>query len=211
MFSILSGIFIFILISFVFRFHVETVFDSILKDSENQTSFPLSLNLEKWRWRGEFIKIFDNEMFVVDSFAKQRAEEDDIKKLNEKETIVLIHGYPSSSADYQKAWSLLTLSGARVIAFDHIGFGFSQKPLFNFTFSILEHCDNLIELLRVLKVEKAHFVAHDMGDSVLTEFLTRFQKNLLPKELQKNDFFKSITFSNGGLFKYIYFDFYLFF
>ncbi len=43
------------------------------------------------------------------------------------ETVVLIHGYPCSSFDYNRALPLLA-SDFRVVLFDLPGYGFSDKP-----------------------------------------------------------------------------------
>jgi hypothetical protein len=40
-------------------------------------------------------------------------------------------------------------------------------------------------------------VAHDMGDSVLTEILAQYEKQLLPACF--HSFFRSVTFTNGGM------------
>ena len=40
-------------------------------------------------------------------------------------------------------------------------------------------------------------MSHDMGDSVLTEILSRYERGVLPDMF--NNFFKSITFTNGGM------------
>jgi len=44
---------------------------------------------------------------------------------------------------------------------------------------------------------RAHIVSHDMGDSVLTEILARLQRGMLPDYF--NGFFRSVTFTNGGM------------
>ena len=49
----------------------------------------------------------------------------------------------------------------------------------------------------MLGVESAHIVAHDMGDSVVTEILARHQRHQLPSHFQQ--FFRSVTFTNGGM------------
>jgi pimeloyl-ACP methyl ester carboxylesterase len=46
----------------------------------------------------------------------------------EKEVIILIHGFPASSFDYHRALQFLEASGHPVLLFDHVGFGFSDKP-----------------------------------------------------------------------------------
>ena len=44
---------------------------------------------------------------------------------------------------------------------------------------------------------KAHLVSHDMGDSILTEILSRHSRAMLPEYF--NEFFQSVTFTNGGM------------
>ena len=53
-------------------------------------------------------------------------------------------------------------------------------------------------VLQKLGVYKAHFIAHDMGDSVLTTLLTRYQRNVLWNQDFAN-LFESVVFSNGGM------------
>ena len=40
-------------------------------------------------------------------------------------------------------------------------------------------------------------MSHDMGDSILTEILSRHSRALLPEYF--NEFFQSVTFTNGGM------------
>ena len=44
---------------------------------------------------------------------------------------------------------------------------------------------------------RAHIVSHDMGDSILTEILSRHSRAMLPEYF--NEFFQSVTFTNGGM------------
>jgi hypothetical protein len=53
-------------------------------------------------------------------------------------------------------------------------------------------------VLQQLGVYKAHFIAHDMGDSVLTTLLTRYQRNVLWNQDFEN-LFQSVIFTNGGM------------
>ena len=48
--------------------------------------------------------------------------------------------------------------------------------------------DNALLLWQQLGIKKAHLISHDMGDSVLTEILSRRQKGLLPEYFK--DFFQ---------------------
>ena len=123
---------------------------------------------------------------------------------------VLIHGIPTSSADYAE---ILEKSTGYTLTFDFVGLGISDKPLKNYCYSILEHCDTLIDVLRqrlaerespafrestTLKTHKIKFISHDMGDSVLCELLTRRQRKILPEFLQNS--IKSVYFTNGGMY-----------
>ncbi|XP_002131154.2 putative hydrolase LipZ isoform X2 [Ciona intestinalis] len=117
-------------------------------------------------------------------------------KVVDPPTFVLIHGFPSSSYDYHKVLDGL-LSKGDVFMHDHIGFGFSDKPVQNFTYSLVEAADNCLATWKMFGLKKAHVVSHDMGDSILTEILARRHINMLPDYF--SNFFESITFTNGGM------------
>ena len=62
-----------------------------------------------------------------------------------KETIILIHGFPTSSFDYFDVIDQLS-EKYRVVVFDHIGFGFSDKPSSNYTYSLLDQAEQALAL-----------------------------------------------------------------
>ena len=106
------------------------------------------------------------------------------------ETIILVHGFPTSSYDYARSHGLLEKDFC-VVMFDHVGFGFSDKPAGpEYIYSIFTAAENALELWRQLKVHSAHIVSHDMGDSIVTEILSRRQRNMLPSQIS-NEFFKA--------------------
>jgi pimeloyl-ACP methyl ester carboxylesterase len=85
--------------------------------------------------------------------------------------ILLLHGFPSSSYDWQSMLDLLP--GRRVLAFDFLGFGLSDKPG-DHTYSLMWQADLTEELVRRHFPEEPVFlVAHDMGTSVSTELFAR--------------------------------------
>ena len=47
--------------------------------------------------------------------------------------------------------------------FDHLGFGFSERPL-DITYSLVEHAENALTLWQKLGIKHAHLVSHDMGN-----------------------------------------------
>jgi len=137
---------------------------------------------QEWYKKGSMIEILGKKMFTV-------------TKGNSENTLILIHGFPTSSFDYFEIIDNLS-EDYRVVAFDHIGFGFSDKPS-NYTYSLVDQAEQALALWRHLAISEAHIVSHDMGDSVLTEILSRHQRGMLPDYF--NNFFKSITFTNGGM------------
>ncbi|MDP2437190.1 MAG: alpha/beta hydrolase [archaeon] len=114
------------------------------------------------------------------------------------ETLVLIHGFPTSSIDFERALPLLSNRFQKIVLFDHPGFGLSDKPTAasDFSYSITEYTDAMLLLLEKLDISQAHFLGHDMGDSVLTELATRQARGLLPCWFKGA---QSLTFTNGGM------------
>jgi pimeloyl-ACP methyl ester carboxylesterase len=85
--------------------------------------------------------------------------------------LVLLHGYPSSSYDWRHVIDLL--GDRRIVAFDFLGFGLSDKPR-EHVYSLIAQAD-LVELLVAERLGGGpiDLVAHDMGTSVVTELLAR--------------------------------------
>lgn len=137
------------------------------------------MNLNEWRMSGEF---FDYKGFPI--FYK-RSE-------CEKEVLLCLHGFPTSSHDYYKVWENL---GERfsLFSFDMIGYGFSAKPA-NFDYTTFQQVDILQALIKHLKIEKFHILAHDYGNTITQELLARDEENRLGFEIE------TICFLNGALF-----------
>ncbi len=136
--------------------------------------------VQAWRSKGHFVEVFGRKMFVLEAGDKTK----------DKDAVIFFHGFPTSSFDYVRALPMLEKAFAkkRLVFFDHIGFGFSDKPQDDYDFTLHDHAENALELMRLLKIKSASIVAHDMGDSVLTEVLTRRDQKLLPEHF--NNFFK---------------------
>ncbi len=110
--------------------------------------------------------------------------------------ILLIHGYPTSSYDWQKVWPLLT-AHYRVVALDLLGMGFSDKPV-DHVYGVSDHADMTDALLAHLGVQQAHVVGHDLGVGVVQELLARRQT---PTPLPV---IASAVLMNGGIFPEVY-------
>ena len=108
-----------------------------------------------------------------------------------RKTLVCIHGFPTSSWDFEPIWEQLA-SRFDVIANDLIGLGRSAKPSQPITVGLQA---TIIEaLLKKLDIKKAHIFAHDLGDTVAQELLARQAEGSSIVEWQ------SCVFLNGGLF-----------
>lgn len=108
------------------------------------------------------------------------------------EPLLLIHGFPTASWDWEALWPTLT-ERFRVYTLDLIGFGLSAKPT-DYEYSIVDQANLCEAYLKEEGVHSYHVLAHDYGDSVAQELLARKGE---PGEHPK---LLSVAFLNGGLF-----------
>ena len=139
--------------------------------------------LRAWRARGADVDVHGLRVFVVDTPGTVHTE---------RPPLVVLHGFPSSSFDWHLTLPELARE-RRVILFDFPGYGLSAKPE-RYGYSLFEQLDVLEGLLPRLDIARAHFVAHDMGTSVLCELLARAQRGLLRAEPL------SVLFMNGSIY-----------
>lgn len=112
------------------------------------------------------------------------------------EALLLLHGLPTGSWDYEAMWPALTRRFAHVIAFDFLGCGFSDKPA-RHRYSLFEQADLALALLRARGVERVHLITHDYGVSIALELLAR---DLARAQLQSTmPQLLSCIFLSGGL------------
>ena len=123
------------------------------------------MEVEKWAEKGRMVTVLGKELFVIDEG-------------NTENTLVILHGYGSSSIDYYKVLPELS-KHFRVIIQDFIGFGFSDKPL-DYHFNILEQADLTLELWCLLELKNITLLSHNYGTHIALEILAR-QKNSLDK------------------------------
>lgn len=108
------------------------------------------------------------------------------------EPLLLIHGFPTSSRDWEPLWPTLSRRWS-LHAIDMLGFGLSDKPL-EFDYSVSASADQWVALCAARGLDSVHVVAHDYGDTVAQELLARQLDGALPFAI------RSIAFLNGGLF-----------
>jgi pimeloyl-ACP methyl ester carboxylesterase len=97
-------------------------------------------------------------------------------------TVLLLHGYPSSSFDYRMV--VPHLAGRAWVTLDFLGFGLSDKPRPH-RYSLLEQADLVQTVVADAVTGPVVLIAHDMGTSVTTELLARDLDGRLPFELQR--------------------------
>ncbi|WP_273048026.1 alpha/beta hydrolase [Pseudoalteromonas sp.] len=138
------------------------------------------LTLQQWRSQGRFIHINGHKVFTNTA--------GDITK----PALLLIHGFPSASWDWEGMWQALS-EQYFVITLDMLGFGLSDKPK-NADYKITEQADLYTQFLNTLNINDIHILAHDYGDTVAQEILARQVHN------QSSITINSVCFLNGGLF-----------
>jgi len=80
--------------------------------------------------------------------------------------ILFVHGLGcAASCDYPRGAADPALAGRRMLLVDLLGFGFSDRPV-NFGYTVEDHADSLVALLRGLELPPADIVGHSIGGSI---------------------------------------------
>ncbi|GLZ31627.1 hydrolase [Lentzea sp. NBRC 105346] len=109
------------------------------------------MNLTQWEAGGRYLTVDGHRIFVVDRGTGA--------------PIVFVHGFPGSSYD----WRHVLPPDRRVIAFDLLGFGLSDKlPV-----TLTRQADLVESVVKELGVGACTLVGHDIGDTVIAELLHR--------------------------------------
>jgi pimeloyl-ACP methyl ester carboxylesterase len=130
----------------------------------------LTARAAAWQRVGTFTEIRGNKIFV-----RERAGTPD------RPLLLFLHGYPSSSYDWRHAFD--KLDGHRLIVFDFLGYGLSDKPR-DQVYSLRTQADIVEALAGQFSQEQVILVSHDMGSSVATEILARDIDGQLPFKLR---------------------------
>lgn len=93
-------------------------------------------------------------------------------------TILLLHGFPTSSYDWRGIIDRLS-DAYRCVTFDFPGYGLSAKPE-AYSYSLFQQSDVAVEIARALGISEAHVVGHDVGQTIHAELLAREQEGTLP-------------------------------
>jgi pimeloyl-ACP methyl ester carboxylesterase len=108
------------------------------------------------------------------------------------EAIICLHGFPTSSYDFERLWE--KLPAYRLIAPDFLGFGYSFKSK-AIEYSVYDQASLVEDLLRKLGIRSCYLLAHDYGATVAQELLARAGE-------ERNYAFdiKAVIWMNGGIF-----------
>jgi pimeloyl-ACP methyl ester carboxylesterase len=101
--------------------------------------------------------------------------------------LTMLHGFPTSSYDFAPLVDPLTTAGHRLLLFDFLGFGDSDKP--HERYSYADQVAITTALWDRFGIERTGVVAHDYGVSVAQELLRSQQQRLT-----------RVAFMNGGLY-----------
>jgi len=129
----------------------------------------LTRRTSAWRNEGGLETLAGHRIFV-----RARAGASDLPP------VVFLHGYPTCSYDWRHA--LERLDDRRLVMFDFLGFGLSEKPL-DQLYSLHMQADIVEAVVARYSGEPVILVAHDMGSSVATELLARDLDQRLTFEL----------------------------
>jgi pimeloyl-ACP methyl ester carboxylesterase len=118
-------------------------------------------DVAEWLALGRHLDTPEGRVFVVDLDTPDAAGD----------PVVVLHGFPTSSMDWRGVLDDLGRGRRRVVLFDFIGFGLSDKP--DRRYGIDLHADTTVAVLAALGIDRCVLVTHDMGDTVGGEILAR--------------------------------------
>ena len=144
----------------------------------------MTADLDRWRARGRMQAWRAYEIFMIDSAWHDPAA-------TTKPTLLLVHGYPTSSWDFSLMWETLC-TNFHVVTADMLGMGFGSKP-WPHRYRIGEQADLMEAVMQIANIGNCHILAHDYGDTVTQELLARDPEQATTRYL-------SVTLLNGGLF-----------
>ena len=138
--------------------------------------------VEEWEDRGRYLDVGGRRIFCVDIPADRELAE----------PLLLLHGFPTSSFDWRGIIDPLA-RGRRVVTFDWLGFGLSDKPA-DIRYSLFDQASVAEEVARMLGIERASVVSHDMGDSIAAELYARSLEGKLGFDVTKR------VLTNGSIY-----------
>eukprot|EP00056_Hartaetosiga_gracilis_P009658 m.139213 g.139213 ORF g.139213 m.139213 type:complete len:396 (+) comp13165_c0_seq1:64-1251(+) len=126
-------------------------------------------------------------------------------------SLVLLHGYPTSSIDYLPMWSSFVeasvdLGCSSVVTLDFLGFGLSSKPSSMRDISMPQQADLVEKVLLFHNItpsnHQLYLVSHDYGVSIAMELSTRSLERRHSDRTTRQSHYHvtSLSMFNAGLF-----------
>ncbi|XP_060078566.1 mesoderm-specific transcript protein-like [Ylistrum balloti] len=152
---------------------------------------PLTNQARLWMDKGSFFKFGNHDIFYIDEKGSNP----------NRGTVLIFHGYPTSSYDWNKILDDLKAEFSQVVMYDLLvldsqlpGAGKMGPKRLGHSFTISEQTDIGEVLLMKLGVKQAHILSHDYGDTVALELLARHNQG------HGRIHVLSLCLSNGGVF-----------
>jgi pimeloyl-ACP methyl ester carboxylesterase len=157
------------LITLVFAFLIINPLSIYAQNEQDVQDYPESL--QNWIKDGKYMKFEGLNIFVHSSGAA----------LVKGHGVLVVHGYPGSSWDFSKVVATVEKE-TKIVVPDMIGFGQSDKPLtgtFKENFSLMRQADLYEAVAKAEGLEEVILIAHDMGQTVGLELMTRHDEGKL--------------------------------
>ena len=132
------------------------------------------MTLTEFAKLGAYIVVDDKKIFVID--INDPSDQD-------KETLVIVNGFPSTAYDFMPVINHLR-PYFRIVIHDHPGFGLSEDVEL-YEYSLINIADNCVKLWQKLGISTLSIVGHNYGFRVVQEILYRFNSNILPFKIQR--------------------------
>jgi len=94
-------------------------------------------------------------------------------------TLLLLHGFPSSSYDWRRQIEYFPAKGFGVLAPDLLGYGGTDRPSSLSGYNGKRMASELVELLEHEKIENVHVVGHDWGCFPASRLANYYPKRFL--------------------------------
>ncbi len=93
--------------------------------------------------------------------------------------LVVVHGGPGLAHDYLEPVSALASSGRRVVFYDQLGCGNSDRPDDPSLWSVDFFVDELATLVAELQLDRFHLLGHSWGGALAMEYLLRQRQGVV--------------------------------
>lgn len=137
----------------------------------------------EWRDAGTMVPTEHGQVFVLDRPGDHVAAD--------TPPLFVVHGFPTSSFDFRHVIESLGRR-RRVVLFDQLGFGWSDKP--DRRYGIRLHADTAEQVLAHLGITEIDLLTHDMGDTVGGELLARDLEGALDVTIRRR------VLANGSIY-----------